>query len=210
MEYRPTSDDLLAHFDRPNKLELYDFEWDERALPREAEIAVGDHRSDVDCDTERFVEVPEFTRRGIGSVLAWVAATAVIVFAAGVLLELAYVFAAERALSIAARAGAMEATLPRATLQSVTATVERRLSQYPLLAKQLHVTLLQNGAPIQTLFRQADGDRFTVSLSAPGSSAIPEWLRGVTMLRREADIHAQAEKTMPGRTLKYTTSKASH
>ena len=122
-----------------------------------------------DRATERFIEVPRDTRRGIGWVLAWAGALAVLAIAAGVLTEFAYVLAAERTLSVAARAGAMEATLPRATYQSVTAAVDRRLNQYPLLAKQLQLSLLQNGTLVQSQFRQHDGDRFAITLSGPAA-----------------------------------------
>ena len=156
-----------------------------------------------DRAAERFIEVPRDTRRGIGWVLAWAGALAVLAIAAGVLIEFAYVLAAERALSIAARAGAMEATLPRATYQSVTAAVDRRLNQYPLLAKQLHLSLLQNGTLVQTQLRQHEGDRFAITLSGPSSAAVPDWLRTLMFWRGESAIQAHAEQQLPGRKLAY-------
>ena len=53
----------------------------------------------------------------------------------------------------------MEATLPRATYQSITAAVERRLASYPQLSGQLQLSVLQNGRPVGTQFRAGDGDR---------------------------------------------------
>jgi len=116
------------------------------------------------------------------------------------------VLAAERTLSVAARAGAMEATLPRATYQSVTAAIDRRLIQYPLLAKQLHMSLVQNGALVQSQFHQHQGDLFAITLSGPGSSAVPEWLRTLLFWRGESAIQAHAERRLPGRKLAYGAS----
>jgi hypothetical protein len=139
-------------------------------------------------------------------VLAWAGALAVITIATGVLTEFAYVLAAERTLSVAARAGAMEATLPRATYQSVTAAVDRRLIQYPLLAKQLHLSVLQNGAVVQSQLRQHEGDLFVITLSGPSCSAVPAWLRRLLFWRGESEIRAQAEQRLPGRKLAYGAS----
>src|SRR4051812_7046983 len=130
MESAQTSHECIAHFDRPKSLSMPDFEWVDEVLPFEPTGSPSLRA------TERYIEVPRETRRGIRWVLAWAGALAVITIAFGILTEFAYVLAAERTLSVAARAGAMEATLPRATYQSVMMTVDRRLTQYPLLAKQ--------------------------------------------------------------------------
>ena len=78
----------------------------------------------------------------------------------------------------------MEATLPRATYQSVTAAVDRRLNQYPMLATQMHLSLLQNGALVQSQFRQHDGDRFAVMLSGPSSRGSSEMAPHFDVLAR--------------------------
>src|SRR5690242_2578311 len=123
MDSCQTSDDILRHFDRPKTLELPDFEWVEEVIPFDsaAHESHGDGR--FEPPAERFIEIPRDTRRGVCWVLVWAGGIAVLTFAATVVVEFAYVFAAERALSIAAKAGAIEATLPRATYQSVTAAV---------------------------------------------------------------------------------------
>jgi hypothetical protein len=204
MDSGQTSDDLLAHFDQPKTLELPDFEWVDEVLPFDSAARANQCAGPFDCATERFIEVPRDRRRGILWVLAWAGAFAVLAVAAGVLIEFAYVLAAERTLWFAARAGAMEATLPRANYQSVTAAIDRRLNQYPWLAKELHLNLLQNGTLVQSQFRQHDGDCFIVTLSGPSSAAVPHWLR--TMLwHGESRIQARAEQQMPGRKLAYGT-----
>jgi hypothetical protein len=200
MDSGPTSDELLAHFDRPKTLEMPDFEWVDEILPFEPAASASDRT------TERYIEVPRDTRRGVCWVLTWAGALAVFTIAMGVLIEFAYVLAAERTLSVAARAGAMEATLPRATYQSVTAAVYRRLIQYPLLAKQLHMSLVQNGALVQSQFNQHEGDLFAITLSGPSSSAVPEWLRALLFWRGESAIQAHAERLLPGRKLAYGAS----
>jgi hypothetical protein len=203
MDRGPASDELLAHFDRPKTLEMPDFEWVDEVLPFEPAASVSHGASVPDRAAERYIEVPRDTRRGICWVLAWAGSVAVLTIAAGVLTEFAYVLGAERTLSVAARAGAMEATLPRATYQSVTATVDRRLIHYPLLAKQLHVSILQNGALVQSQFHKREGDFFAITLSGPSSSAVPEWLRTLMFWRGESAIQAHAERQLPGRKLAY-------
>jgi hypothetical protein len=205
MDSDPTSDELLAHFDRPKTLEMPDFEWVDAVLPF-GPVSASHGANMPDRVAERYIEVPRDTRRGICWVLAWAGALTVLTIATGVLIEFAYVLVAERTLSVAARAGAMEATLPRATYQSVTAAVDRRLIQYPLLAKQLHLCLLQNGALVQSQFHQHEGDLFAITLSGPSSLAVPEWLRTLLFWRGKSAIQAHAEKRLPGRKLAYSAS----
>jgi hypothetical protein len=204
MDSPQTCDQLLAHFDQPKTLEMPDFEWVDEVIPFAPAADASWSVSTPDPGTERFIEVPRDTRRGVSWVIAWAGALAVLVVAASVLIEFAYVLAAERALSNAARAGAMEATLPRATYQSITAIIDRRLSQYPVLAKQLHLSLLQNDSLVQSQFRPHEGDRVAITLSGPSSSAIPVWLRTLTSWRGESVIHAHAEQQLPGRKLAYS------
>ena len=203
MDSRRTSNDLLAHFDRPKTLEMPDFEWVEDAVSFDSVASVDHCSGATHTATERFIEIPRDTRRGIGWVLAWAGALAVLAISAGVLSEFAFVLTAERTLSIAARAGAMEATLPRATYQSVTAAIDRRLHQYPLLAKQLNLSLLQNGTPVQSQFRQHDGDHYAVVLSGPSTAAVPHWLRTLMFWHGESKIEVRGEHQSPGRRLVY-------
>jgi hypothetical protein len=210
MDSGQTSDDILGHFDRPQTLELPDFEWVEEVISFDSAARESEAGRSLDPPAERFIEIPRDTRRGVCWVLAWAGGLAVLTFAATVLVEFAYVFATERALSIAAKAGAMEATLPRATYRSVTAAVERRLTQYPGLVEQLHLSLLQNGVLVQTQVQQHEGDHFAVSLSAPASRAIPDWLRKLTFWRGDPAIHAHAERQLPGRRLELTGGLPEH
>ena len=186
----------------PGRTEKFpDFEWVDEVVSLEPTESVGREVPSADRATEGFIEVPQVTRRGIGWVFAWAGAITVIGLAATVLVEFACVLAAEHTLSIAARAGALEATLPRATYQSITATVERRLNNYPLLKKQLRRSLLQNCAQVQSQFRPRAGDEFAIAISAPSSGAVPNWLRAVSLWRPESDIQARAERQLPGRKL---------
>src|SRR4051794_11703013 len=103
MDSGQTSEDLLAHFDRPKLLDLPDFEWVNEVATLESATSAIHLIHPSERGTERFIEVPRDTRRGVGWVLAWVGALAVLAAGAGVLTEFAYVLAAERALSVAAR-----------------------------------------------------------------------------------------------------------
>jgi hypothetical protein len=180
-----------------------DFEWVDEVIPLASAADASHGVPTPEPATERFIEIPRDTRRGVCWVLAWAGTLAVLAIAAGVLTEFAYVLAAERTLLVAARAGAMEATLPRATYQSVTAVVDRRLNQYPSLAAQLHLSLLQNGTLVQSQFRQHDGDRFAITLSGPSNAAVPAWLSTLICWRGDSAIQAYAEQQMPGRKLAY-------
>src|SRR5262245_3757552 len=95
--------------------------------------------------------------RGIGWVLKWSGALGVLFVAGGMLIQFAYCLAAEQALTRAARAGVLEATLPRASSASVRRVVEQRLAAYPSLAGRLQLHMLQNGGPTLRDFRVADG-----------------------------------------------------
>ncbi len=195
--------ELIRHFGEPQASKLPDFEWVDDVVPPELAIAVEatNRAAETEHPVERFIEVPVDTRHGVGWVLAWASALAVIAFVMVVLAEFAYVFKAQHALRIAARAGAMEATLPRATYQTVVATIERRLEGYPSLLKQLRIHLQQNGVLVQSQFRQQEGDQITIALSGPKSIATPTWLRPLTTARNGSTIQARAEQQIPGRRL---------
>lgn len=140
--------------------------------------------------------------RGITWVMQWAIAIATLLVATGVLVEFGYCLAAELALSRAARAGVLEATLPRATYQSISQSVERRLARWPQLTGHLQLTLLQNGAAIRPAFRPADGDQLSLSLTVPSRAAMPRWLRALNFWRADSQIEVHAERQMPGRHLR--------
>lgn len=201
MDSRLNSDDPLGHFDHPKTLESPDFEWEFETLPI-ASAGIADSRDDDDDDPrERFIEIPLITRRGVGWVLGWAGALGVLVITAASLVEFACRASATHTLSIAARAGAIEATLPRATYQSIAATIERRLARYPTFVNQVALTLSQNGESVQTRFRRREGDRLAVALSAPGRASVPTWLQRFSFWRTDSRIHAEAEQIVPGRKL---------
>ncbi|HEX3602316.1 MAG TPA: hypothetical protein VHU84_19335 [Lacipirellulaceae bacterium] len=144
----------------------------------------------------------ETPRRGVRWVLLSGAALIVLTVAASVLVEFAYLLAAEQSLNVAARAGATEATLSRSTYQSITDAVERHLANYPQANRQLRLTVLQNGRPVGPQFRAVDGDRFSIALSVPASSVVPGWLRTLSLWQCEAPVHATAERQVPDRKLR--------
>lgn len=208
MERDSTPADLLAHFDRPKTIET-------AATAR----VPGVERSEPANGGSRFRTFPaaieptskpaQVPTRGIHWVFLWASCVAVLVFAASVLTEFAYLVAAEHKLNLAARAGAVEATLPRANDQSIRAVVEHRLVGYPKLARQLQLGISQNGSPAIRPFRSKDGDRIAVTLSAPRSAAVPAWLRTVMFWRNDSQMQVRAESKMPGRKLGPARTSAS-
>jgi hypothetical protein len=197
MDFDQTCLDFLDHFDRPKAADAVPFKSSERVEFDALSIALNDD----DAHVSR-----AFPTRSARWVLLWTAAIAVLLIAVGGLTQFAYMIAAEHTLNVAARAGATEATLPRATYQSVTAAVERRLVKYPLLSGQLQVNLLQNGTPVGQKFRAGDGDRFSITISVPASVAMPTWLRKFSPWHDESLINARAERDVPGRKLRAVRS----
>jgi hypothetical protein len=142
---------------------------------------------------------------GVICVLKWAAAAGVLFFAACAVLQLGYCMAAERTLSQATRAGVIEAMLPRATRESIIQTIERRLVGHPISISALQITIQQNDAPLQRVFRLADDDHISVALSVPANSVLPAWLRAVNSWTGDSRIEARAEQRMPSRQLRMTS-----
>jgi hypothetical protein len=139
--------------------------------------------------------------RGVGWVLRWTAAVAVLWVAGCVLAEFAYCLAAEHTLIRAARAGALEATLPRASFRSVGDTVERRLVRRASWTEQLTLSVHRNGAAVGGAIQAAGGDRMAVTLAVPVRAVVPQWLSSISLRTGESQIEARAERTVPGRLL---------
>lgn len=145
--------------------------------------------------------------RGIGWVVKWFATLAVLFISACILADFGYCLAVEQALSRAARAGALEATLPRATLQSIGQSVERRLEGYSLLPSRLQLSVMQNGRPVRGKFQPHAGDQITVAVSLSNIAVVPNWLQRALLWRRESQIQASAESRIPGRELKIAAQR---
>jgi hypothetical protein len=139
--------------------------------------------------------------RGIGWVLRWAAAVAVLCFTGGLLAEFAYSLAAELTLARAARAGALEASLPRATLQSVYDTVERRLAERTSLAQHLTLAVQRNGAAVSGAVKTAGGDQMSVTLAVPVHAVLPRWLCPFSLRTSTSQIEVRAVRNVPGKEL---------
>jgi hypothetical protein len=139
---------------------------------------------------------------GVGWVLKWAAALGVLFVSTCILADFGYCLAAEHALARAARAGAREATLPRATSASIVASVKRRLSGYALQYSALQVSVEQNGQPVRGRFVARSGDEISVVVSLSTAAVVPRWSQSALVWRGETQIHARAENRLPGRELK--------
>jgi hypothetical protein len=142
------------------------------------------------------------SRYGALWVLKWAAALGIIVLATNVLLQFAYGLAAERTLLNAARAGALEATLPRATYESIEAVVRRRLAGRSLSIADVRIAIQHNGFPLPRVFRLLGDDRVSVTLSVPANAALPGWLRAAMFWNGGSFIEATAERQVPSRRLR--------
>ncbi|HJQ81485.1 MAG TPA: hypothetical protein VJ828_16100 [Lacipirellulaceae bacterium] len=138
-------------------------------------------------------------RRGVSWVLRWAAAIAVLWFAGCMLMEFAYCLAAEHTLARAARAGALEATLPRASLQSVCQTIKRRLANHAAWAPQLALSVERNGTAVGGAIQAVGGDRMAVMAAVPVRAVVPHWLNAVSLRTSESQIEVRAERQVPGR-----------
>ena len=189
--------DFLAHFDRPQSVGAVYVQspHNDTFDPRLMELA-----------EEDAAPSPQSPTRGVCWVLQWAASLAVLLAAVGGLTQFAYLVAAEHALNLAARAGATEATMPRATFQSVNAAIERRLTGLSLQNGQLQVNFLQNGTPVGRQIRPSDGDRISLTISVPSAATLPTWLRKLTPWHTAAPLTARAEREVPGRKLRLARS----
>ena len=136
--------------------------------------------------------------RGVLWVLRWAAALAMLVSSAAILVEFGYCLAAEQTLARAARAGVLEATLPRATYRSVEESVWRRLGRWEIATAELNLRFEQNGAAVRGRFVARAGDRFAISLAVPTRVALPAWLRAIAWRPSDSQIVVRAERRMPG------------
>ncbi len=201
--------ELLSHFDRPKLLSPAELELVSQppALPGVCEtpglVAPVEPPAVPGADSSFVSDISKPTSsRDARWILKWAAASAVLAIAASQLITFAYVCAADHTLKLAARAGASESILPRATYESICAAVERRLTEYPQLGSRLQLTVLQNGRPIGQRFQARGEDRISVTISAPDSAFMPSWLTKLPMWKGEVPLTARAERVMPGRRLR--------
>jgi hypothetical protein len=123
---------------------------------------------------------PPLPVRGVGWVLRWAGVLAVLAAAAMILVAFAYQLAAERTLARAAAAGLREASLPRATEQTVEAAIRRRLADSRAFGRATRVSLAKAG------------DRISVGLAVPVLAIVPRWLPAVSWYD-DAEIRFRTE-----------------
>jgi hypothetical protein len=201
MDSKHTPDALLAHFDRPKTINCPDFEWTDDADEKSRVIPIPARPDAVNWDTiDARPERPAHSR-GVLWVLQWAAAAAVLLIAATILVEFVRMAIAEHSLQIAARAALVEATLPKATYQSIAATIDRKLADYSQLHEALQFTLTQNGQPVMQSFRVTEGDDLAITVSLPAGALTPAWLRPLAFWSTSSPLIAHAERQVPGRKL---------
>jgi hypothetical protein len=103
---------------------------------------------------------------------------------------------------LAARAGAFEATLPRANYKTIAAAVDRILVAYPQLSGKTQLTVLQNGRPVGQQLRPGENDRISVTITAPASAFTPRWLLKLPRWSDDTHITAHAERNTPSHKLR--------
>ncbi len=91
-------------------------------------------------------------------------------------IEYSMLIGAERALAAAAREGAQEALLPKASTSSVSAAVERSLARYRWRSQVAVLPPAINGHLAQRRWQVRSGDRCTVSLTVPHAAVVPNWI----------------------------------
>jgi hypothetical protein len=139
--------------------------------------------------------------RGVIWVLRWAGALATLLVSIVTLIEFAYDLSAEQTVARAARAAALEATLPRATMNSVAETVRRRLGRLAERSEDWNLSVLQNDLPVGAIVRPREGDFFSVTVAAANRAHLPWWLRRLTFWKDGSLIEVRARQRMPGRGL---------
>ena len=137
--------------------------------------------------------------RGVVWVLRSASAIAVLCATVTTIAEFGCCLMAEQAATRAVRAGALEATLPRASLASIAASVQRRLGEYPRAIGQSRITVSHNGTPARKGFAPLPDDRIAVTLTVPAEAVLPRWLHRLNFWHDHPPIIATAERRMPGR-----------
>ncbi len=140
-------------------------------------------------------------RRGVGWVVRWACVVGVLVWSASLLAEFGYALVAEQSLARAAQAGAVEATLPRATSHSIERVVGGRLEAAAIPRASTRIVLARNGSPVGGAFRPQPGDRVAVALSVPSAAVLPGWLQAMPWTGG-GPITARAERELPSRSLR--------
>jgi hypothetical protein len=171
--------------------------------------STGTPRELIASFTSRFSGDPPWQKaethaRGVGWVLQWASVVGVFFVASCFLVEFAYCLSAERTLARAARAGAVEATLPQATYRSVADIVRRHFAGNAELAAQSRIAVLHNGAPETGLFQPLGGDRMAVTITVPVCAVLPRWLGLLRLPRGNSHIKAHAGREVSGRSLRRT------
>ncbi len=111
----------------------------------------------------------------------WAAAGSLLIFVAILLLQFGLLLANQRKLSRAAQRAATEATLPRATPESVAQAARRALRGNPRLAAAIQTMTHVNGSLQHAAIelQVEPGDALTVHVAASATAAVPDWLRCV-------------------------------
>lgn len=126
--------------------------------------------------------------RGVGWVLRWAATFGVLALSSVMLTQFFYCLAAERALARAVQAGALEATLPRATGQTVVKTIDESLQRAGWRPARLQTQILVNSIPMRGALRLQADDRLAIRLRVPTNDALPNWLNAIWPTEAESFI----------------------
>jgi hypothetical protein len=124
--------------------------------------------------------VPTEAVRGVGWVMRWAAAIAMLGVAGIVLLDFAYRVAGEQALVRAAKAGVRETAMPRATSRSVEQSICRALGELPPGCRSLRIVMTSGGKPWRGGRTADSAAAIVITLSLPVAEVIPDWLRVIS------------------------------
>jgi len=220
MDRDPSTHELLSHFDRPKTIDCPDFDWSEErdSTPESfVEVAPAEPNAPAPKPVLRVVVAepeiddaadrapsstaanPTEQTRGVLWVLRWAATLGVITAAVAFIASFGYIKAADHAIESAARAAVTEATLPRASFESIELVVARRLAHYPQLGGDVQLQVTVDGLPVLGWVHAVGGDLVTVTVAAPRSKMVPAWLTSLGVRQAEHEIVATVERTMPGR-----------
>ncbi len=124
---------------------------------------------------DRRVTCADAGRRRANLFDIFVAAPVVVIAAIG-LAQFFCLIAASEALGQAAKAGAREASLPKATFQSVSAAVERRLGGRSFVRAIDPVRVEVDGRAVYGVVRPQTGEEIVVTVSVASHRATPDLL----------------------------------
>ena len=113
------------------------------------------------------------------------------------LVQFFWLLAAGEVLGQAAKAGAQEAVLPKATFQSVSDAVRRRLEPWAFAGNSRQIVVQVGGRAAYGVLQPRSGDEVVVTVSIASHAAVPDLLGSLGLPLYHEKIHSRRALRVP-------------